>query len=227
MSKAVAAAVAAVIAPTPFDTLMTELDTMAKAFPPAKKDDGDADDKCGVEGCTKEGKHEHEMKKSLTIQLADGTTAEVEDGSELLKALSTRMDLNDKNVQSTLESAVLVIKGQGTMLKSFSEQLAAQQTTIGEQATLIKSLQTEVGKLGSAGAGRKAVLSVVERRTDTATTATAKSGMPEGVSPDQFFAKAFEKQGLGKLTGTDIALAEASLNSGLPIPEAIVQRVLG
>jgi hypothetical protein len=222
MSK-VAAAVAAVIAPTPFDALMTELDTMAKAFPPAKakkdEDDEDEDDKGG------KGK-EGEMKKSFTIQLADGTTAEVQDGSELLKALSDRMDLTDTNVQSTLESAVMVIKGQGAMLKSFSEQLAGQQTTITEQATLIKSLQTDVGKLSSAGAGRKTVLSVVERRTDTATAAAAKSGVPEGVTHEQFFAKAFEKQGQGKLTGTDIALAEASLNSGLAIPDNIVQRVL-
>jgi len=231
MSKVAAAVAAVLTAPTPFDALITELDTMAKAFPP-KKDDGDADDKggkkCkhGVEGCDKEGDHEHTMKKSFTVQLADGTQMEVEDGAEMLKALSDRLDVSQEQVQATLESAVIVIKGQGAMLKSFSEQLTAQQTTITEQATLIKSLQTEVGKLAAAPAGRKAVLTVVEPRTGTATAAVAKTGMPEGVTHEQFFAKAFEKQGMGKITGNDIALAETCLNSGMAIPEPIVQRVL-
>jgi hypothetical protein len=31
---------------------------------------------------------------------------------------------------------------------------------------------------------------------------------------------------MGKLTGNDIALAETCLNSGMPIPEALVSRVL-
>jgi hypothetical protein len=232
MSK-VAAAVASALAvvASPFDTLLGELDTMAKAFPPKTDADGDKDGdkkKCkhGVEGCEKEGDHEHEMKKSFSITLADGSVVEVEDGAAMLKALSDRFDASEEKVIGTLTSAVAIIGSQGALVKSLSEQLATHETTIGAQATMIKSLQTDLGKLASTGAGRKAVLTVAERRTDTATAAVAKNGMPEGVTTEQFFAKAFEKQGMGKLTGADISLAETCLNNGHAIPDNLVSRVL-
>lgn len=229
MSKVAAAGASTLaVASSPFDALLGDLDKMTKAFPPKKDDDDKGAKKCnkGVAGCDKDGDHEHEMKKSFTIQLADGKTVEVEDGAEMLKALSDRFDVSEEKVLGTLTAAVAIIGAQGTMLKSMGEQLATQETTIGIQATMIKSLQTDLTKLASTGAGRKAVLTVAERQTGTATDAVAKNGMPDGVTVDQFFAKAFDKQGQGKLTGNDISLAETCLNSGMPIPENLISRVL-
>lgn len=214
--------------PNAFDSLIGELDTMMKAFP-KKEGEGDGKKKCamGVEGCDKTGEHEHgEMKKSFSLTLADGTVVEVEDGADMLKALSDRFDISEEKIAHTLTTAVAIIGSQGAMLKSLNEQLTAANTTIVEQGTMLKSLQTEMGKLAASGAGRKAVLTVTDRQAAPATATVAKNGIPDGVTADTFFAKAFEKQGMGKLSGNDIALAETCLNSGMPIPENLVSRVL-
>lgn len=216
--------------PNAFDSLIGELDTMMKAFPDKGGEGGDKK-KCkhGVEGCDKDGDHDHgEMKKSFSLKLEDGTVVEVEDGSDLLKALSDRFDISEEKIAQTLTTAVAIIGNQGTMLKSLGEQLTAANATIVEQGTMIKSLQGEMGKIAASGAGRKAVLTVTDRQATpaTAATAAAKNGIPEGITADAFFAKAFEKQGMGKLSGNDIALAETCLNSGMAIPENLVSRVL-
>lgn len=227
---------------TAFDTLLGELDTLTKSFPIATAATGEAakqgTDAAAVAAAAaaattvtdpaKAAAGVVELRKSISITTADGETVEVVDGSELVKALSDRFDVSEATILNTLQSAALVIKGQGTMLKSLSEQIVAQQTTLTEQDVLIKSLQTTVDKIGSAPAGRRAVLSVTDRRTATATDeAGKKTGMPEGVTSDQFFAKAFIRQGEGRITGADISLAETCLNNQMPIPDSIVQRVLG
>lgn len=232
-SGTAATASAAVVTATAFDALLTDLGTLAKAFPPKKEEEGASKCKHGVAGCDKDGDHEHEMKKSFTIKLEDGTSMEVTDGGELVKALSDRFDTSEGKTVETLTSIIAVIGSQGELVKSlgaqlvvFGETFAAQEKTIGEQASLIKSLQDNLGKVAATGAGRKAVLTVAERHTGTATAQAAKNGMPDGVSTDQFFAKAFDKQGQGKITGVDIALAETCLNAGMPVPEGLVSRVL-
>lgn len=187
-----------------------------------KKNAGGKEHEGGKEG----GKEEH-MHKSFVIQTEGGETIEVQDASELLKSLSARMDGSEKQVLTTLESVATLLKSQGALIGSLTDRLAAQTDTIGAQDTLIKSMRTDLDKIGSAPGGRKAVVTVAERTTATATDIMAKAGMPEGVTVETFFAKAFDMQKDGKLTGVDIAIAEASLNSQAPIPPYIVQRVLG
>lgn len=181
----------------------------------------------------KGGGEEH-MQKSFSIQAADGSTIEVQDASELIKALSGRLDETTQTVFQTLESATSVIKAQGALIKSMTDKIAAQETLLGaqttkidEQATLVKSLRTDLDKFGSSGSGRRAVVTVAERTAAPATETMAKGGMPEGVTTETFFAKAMDLQKAGRLTGADIALAEAALNSGIAVPAGIVQRVLG
>jgi len=172
------------------------------------------------------GGKEH-MAKSFTIQTEGGGTIEVMDATEMLKSFGVRLDETTASVQQTFASMIEVVKDQGLCVKSLTEKLELQSTTIESQATLIKSLQDTVEKLGSAGAGRRAVVTVAERQTNTSTEVMAKAGMPEGVSTDDFFAKALTMQLKGEITGVDISLAEACLNSGRPVPENIVRRVLG
>jgi hypothetical protein len=85
-------------------------------------------------------------------------------------------------------------------------------------------MSDRITKLSGEGRGRKAVLSVVEKPAPGAST-MAKSE-PTGMSPDVFFAKALDAQKLGRISGTEIAIAEASLNRGEAIPAHIVQRVV-
>lgn len=173
----------------------------------------------------KEGK-EH-MAKSFSIQTEDGQTLEVMDASEMLKSFGARLDESTATMQSLFSSVVGVMQSQDKLVKSLTDKLEGAATTITEQGTLIKSLQEEVTKLGSAPGGRKAVLTVAERTTAPATDIMAKAGMPEGVTVDDFFAKASNLQLEGKITGVDIAYAETCLNHGQAIPETIVRRVLG
>jgi len=72
------------------------------------------------------------------------------------------------------------------------------------------------------------VLTLTEKPGATPNTDTmAKSiGAGDGVTADQFFAKALEAQKSGRITGTEIAVAETYLNKGQPIPSSIVARVM-
>lgn len=162
--------------------------------------DGDEDDMGGEPDGDEDDKPA--MAKSFKFTLEDGTEVEAQDGSELVKSLQDRVEKTEGNMFKALETAVSLIKGQGD---------------------LIKSMQDQIKKLGGEGRGRKAVVSVVEK-PGPGEGVMAKSE-PTGMSHDQFFAKALAAQREGRLSGTDIAIAESCLNRGEAIPQNIVQRV--
>lgn len=209
-----------------FEQLMGELaqlgqdqEQMVKALP---ADDGKDEDKIqaaaaeggldiGAEGAEAEaaaGKGEKEpMAKSFSLTLEDGTVIEAQDGAEMVKALGDRVTMSEANFAKALGGALNLIKG---------------------QAELLKSMQGQMTKLSGEGRGRKAVLSVVEKPAPGAAAANmAKSMQPEGMSSETFFAKALDAQRAGRVSGSDIAMAEASINRGEAIPAGIVQRVMG
>lgn len=161
--------------------------------------DGDADDKGGPGDGDADDKG---MTKSFTLTLEDGTTIEAQDGAEMVKSLQARIDQNEETMGKALASAVDLIKG---------------------QASLIKSLSERVSKLAGEGRGRKTVVSVVEKPEPGATMTKSE---PTGLTPDAFFAKALTAQQAGRISGTEIAVAEACLNRGEPIPASIIQRVV-
>lgn len=168
--------------------------------------DGDADDKGGKPDgdADDEGKP---MAKSFKLTLEDGTEIEAQDGAEMVKSLQERIEKNEESMAKALGSAVELIKG---------------------QASLIKSLTEKVTKLAGEGRGRKAVVSVVEKPSagNGAGSNTMAKSEPAGMSPDQFFAKALTAQKEGRLSGVDIAIAESHLNRGEAIPAHIIQRVV-
>jgi hypothetical protein len=209
-------------------------DSLAKSEEAKKKEKEEEERKEEEEKRKKKnagGEHEHgkeeHMSKSFVIETEGGQKIEVTDASDLLKSLTARFDGSEKQILTTLESVATLLKSQGALIQTMTERMGTQAETIGSQETLIKSMRTDLDKLGSAPGGRKAVVTVAERQAGPATDLMAKAGMPEGVTVDNFFAKAFDLQKDGKLTGTDIAIAEANLNSGQPVPQYIVQRVLG
>jgi hypothetical protein len=164
--------------------------------------DGDADDMGGEPDGDEDDEGKPAMAKSFKFTLEDGTEVEAQDGSELVKSLQDRVEKNEGEMFKALETAVGLIKGQGD---------------------LIKSMQDQIKKLGGEGRGRKAVVSVVEKPSP-GEGVMAKSE-PAGMSHDQFFAKALTAQREGRISGTDIAIAESCLNRGEAIPQNIVQRV--
>lgn len=143
------------------------------------------------------------MAKSFQLTLEDGTVIEAQDGTEMVKALAEDLNQTKGTMAKALGEAVTLIKGQNDMIKSLTDRVA---------------------KLSGEGRGRKAVLSVVEKPAPAATM--AKSQQAEGVTPEIFFTKALDAQKAGRISGTDIAVAESCLNRGVAIPENIVQRVM-
>ncbi len=202
-----------------FDELLGELETLAKAQPAGEGDekivaaaadgggqgsgepDGDEDADAGMgDGDGDEGKP---MAKSFEVTLADGTKVQAQDGTELVKALQERIEGTETVLAKALETAVGLIKSQG-------EQIAA--------------LAGKVKAMGGEGKGRKAVLSVVEK--PAAGGDMAKSTDEQGMKPEEFMAKALDAQKLGRLTGIEVATAEAYLNRGQPVPASIIERVI-
>lgn len=217
-----------------YEKLLEELETMAKAMP---GDDGADDDKIqaaaaaanpdadgdgendvtgddlnpgGSEGLGDEGEGEGDgddketMGKSFALKLDDGTELEAIDGTELVKSLMARVESNEGTVMKALGTAV---------------------DLLGKQGNMIKSLQDEVKKLAGEGRGRKTVVSVSEKPVAGATMAKSQ-GAADGLSANEFMAKALAAQASGRLTGLDVARAESALNKGLPVPQDVVNRVI-
>ena len=215
-----------------YEKLLEELETMAKAMP---GDEGADDDKIqaaaaaanpdadgdgendvtgddlnpeGSEGLGDEdegdGDDEETMGKSFALKLEDGTELEAIDGTELVKSLMARVESNEGTVMKALGTAV---------------------DLLGKQGNMIKSLQDEVKKLAGEGRGRKTVVSVSEKPVAGATMAKSQ-GAADGLSANEFMAKALAAQASGRLTGLDVARAESALNKGLPVPQDVVNRVI-
>ena len=215
-----------------YEKLLEELETMAKAMPgddvadddkiqaaaaAANPDaDGDGENDVtgddlnteGSEGLGDEGEGDGDdketMGKSFALKLEDGTELEAIDGTELVKSLMARVESNEGTVMKALGTAV---------------------DLLGKQGDMIKSLQDEVKKLAGEGRGRKTVVSVSEKPVAGATMAKSQ-GAADGLSANEFMAKALAAQASGRLTGLDVARAESALNKGLPVPQDVVNRVI-
>lgn len=214
-----------------YEKLLEELETMAKAMPgddaadddkiaaaaananPDADGDGDndvtgehiepdGDEGAGAEGGDGDG--DETMGKSFALKLDDGTELEAIDGTELVKSLMARVESNEGTVMKALGTAV---------------------DLLGKQGDMIKSLQDEVKKLAGEGRGRKTVVSVSEKPVAGATMAKSQ-GAADGLSANEFMAKALAAQASGRLTGLDVARAESALNKGLPVPQDVVNRVI-
>ena len=146
------------------------------------------------------------MAKSFQVTLEDGSVVEAQDGAEMIKALTARIDASDASVTKALTSAVALIKSQGEMLKSFNDKLTA-------QAVLIKSI-------GNEGKGRKAVVSITDKNDGT-----QAAPEPKGLTGEEFMAKAMDLQKAGKLMAKDISAIETYIGRGAAVPEALIKRV--
>lgn len=209
-----------------FDKLLEELDVLAKSYADDDNDDakiqaaadaGNTDsDNDGINdedehkepdgdenGVDNDNDGDGMMGKSFAFRLEDGTEMEAVDGTELVKSLIDRIENNEGTIQKALVAAVDLITKQGAM---------------------IKSLQADFKSLSGAGRGRKAVVSVVEK---PAVGDLTKSQSAETVSmtATEFMTKAMAAQAAGRLTGIDVARAEAYLNKGIAVPADIMARV--
>lgn len=205
-----------------FEKLLAELNataeqssTLAKALPAddgeddkaiqAAAADGDADK--GADADNNEGDanpedgDDEQMAKSFTI---DGEEVQVLDGEQILKSLSGLGDRLNSNEQMLLKA------------------LEATNGALKQQNDLIKSLSEKVETLSGQGRGRKAVLSIVEKKDPTQ---LAKSQAAPTITAGEILAKALTAQAAGKLMAADVSKVEQSLNAGMAVPADILAKL--
>lgn len=146
--------------------------------------------------------------KSLTVTTEDGETIDAIDGTEMLKALNGRVDALE-GALGTDSEMFKAVNGLFSLVKS--------------QEVTIDALRADVARLSSSGRGRRAIVTMPERQEET----LAKSERTEGVSSDEFMAKALNAQAQGRITALDVSRAEGFLAKGLQLPADLVGRVLG
>lgn len=172
----------------------------AAAVTADKKSDVKDDD----EGKDGEGDDEV-MGKSMTITLADGSTQDVLDATEMIKSLQSRViglaaerESEREHLGKSLTLVHDMLKEQGDVLKALGEQVVA---------------------MANAGRGRKSAVVTVQGED------MIKSQPVVTETPDELLNKCLAAQAAGRLSGMDVSIAETSLNRGLPIPEHIRTRL--
>jgi len=223
-----------------FEKLADELEVLAKAQESPSEEDkvlmaaqeagvdtdqmmggaGDMDDMDGEDDMDDEDDEQDDkmLGKSFSVQGADGQPVRAYDATDLIKSLNARMVGLETSVGDEGERRVHL----GKSLAVIADLLKTQQDCIASQDQQITALTKSVEALGGQGRGRRAVVSVSENPG----AAMTKSMQPEGLSRNDFLAKAESAQKAGRISGRDVALAEAYLNSGKPMPAALVSRVM-
>lgn len=149
---------------------------------------------------TKGKKKSKPMAKSMVVQGDNGEMVEAIDATDLLKSMIGRQDTQEFALTEALKTVVALTQKQGQMLKSLS---------------------AKVDALGAQGAGRKSVMGV----SDGMAKSMSAAGRPQAMKPDEVMVKCLSAQKLGKITGLDVARAEASFNAGVAVPADILQRL--
>lgn len=143
------------------------------------------------------------LGKSFEVTDANGEKHEAVDATELVKSLVARADASEDMLAKAIGSFTTLVQKQNDMIKSLSEQVKA---------------------LGTQGRGRKTVLSVVEK-PDAGTMAKSE-GANQGVTAEQFFAKANTAFEAGRISGKDLNVISVSLRMQQPIDDALIKQVI-
>ena len=188
--------------------------TLAKAQAPDAEDAGLEDDpeaadagddaaEGGDDAAIQAAADAADFGKSFEFTDEKGEKHQAVDATVLVKSLLERADRTD----DTLAKALTAMNG-----------------VVAKQGELIKSLTDQVKALSSQGRGRKAVVSIVEK-PDAGTLAKSQAS-EEGVSTEQFFAKANAAFDAEKISGKDLNIISVCLRSNHPIEPALIQKVM-
>lgn len=120
-------------------------------------------------------------------------------------------------ILTTEDGTEVELVDKAVMLKAF----ASTTSIMKSMTSQIDSLNKRVEELSSKGSGRKTVIAVTEK-----SGGGMHKSQPTGVTSEEFFSKAFAAQKAGRINSIDISTAEAYLAKGIPIPNALIQRVM-
>lgn len=141
------------------------------------------------------------LGKSFEVVGPNGEREQAIDATDFLKSLEARQSSSEETLAKALGSFTAVVKQQNEMIKSLSDKVTA---------------------LSSQGRGRKTMLSVVEKPDAGATMAKSE----EGVTPEQFFAKANAMFDAEKLSGKELNVISVCLRSNQPVPQDLISKVM-
>lgn len=141
--------------------------------------------------------------KSFAVRTADGNVVRAVDGVAVISRLRNEIRGQNEELARSLVALTKVVK---------------------KQAQMIKSLRMDLAAKAASGRGRKAVLTVHEK--PAAGRQMAKSQRAE-ISGEEFLLKAIDAQRNGRITGVEVAIAEAAINNRQQVPDHIVKKVLG
>jgi hypothetical protein len=176
--------------------------------------DGDADNKGGAsdgDADNKDEKGEEGMEKSLTLFDKDGKEVEAVDGTAMVKALQT--ELSDIKTARAQENDHL-----GKALTSVHDMLKSQAELIKAQGSTIASLNEQMSKLAGSGRGQRSATVI------PVAGEMAKGGEAQ-LTDGELMAKCDSLISSGKISGTEVSMAETYINRGLPIPAHIRARL--
>lgn len=203
-----------------FDELLAQLQaveqeqsTLAKALPQEGGEDDEAIQAAAAEGA--EGEENPEDKEDgeggekpmAKSHVLDGEEVEVVDAGELIKSLEGLTGRVDEQ-ESVLAKGLGAVVG---MLKSQSE--------------LIKSMQGQLSKLSGQGAGRKTVLTVMEK-PGVGEQPLTKSQQDGQLTVGEFLAKSDAALQAKKINGLERTVIDVSVREGKPVDQGLIAKVL-
>lgn len=206
-------------------TLGLELETMAKADPVCDpKDDkggkadvdGKEDDK-KIQAAAEDGKKlggdddGKPMGKALTITMADGSSVEGVDATEMLKALELTVAEQGERIED--------------LQKAFSAAVEVIKTTHQQQAeatAMLKSFGTKLGEVRGGGEGRRTMVSIVEKLTPASNQPGGKIAKANEPTMGSVMMKAQHLRAEGKIGWDQIGRIEAYQNRGMLAPPELI-----
>lgn len=198
-----------------FKKLLDELDTLRKSHAADSEADesivaaaaaGDSDEELeDAEAAAAAGDDGEEgLAKSYEVILPNGDKAQGFDGMALIKSMQA--SLGAIQTERTEDHETL------------SKALTGIMEVIDEQGKLIKSLNAQLAKVSSEGAGRRSVT--------VAPVPLVKSHQNiSELAPGEVLAKCEAAFNAGKISGLDLSMAEASVNRNMPVSDRIAAKL--
>lgn len=174
----------------------------ATAAPTDAADDGADDEKIAAAAEDDDDGDEGEFGKSFEFTDENGVKHNAVDATEMVKSMLDRQEAHEDVLAKAMTTMTNVMQKQGEM---------------------IKSLTAEVKALSSQGRGRKSLLNVAEKPD---AGLLKKSQDSDGMTQEEFFAKANAAFDAEKITGKDLNVISVCLRSSHPIDPELIKRVI-
>jgi hypothetical protein len=180
----------------------------------------------GGDGKTGKGKEKGKpMQKSFLLTMADGSEMEAFDGTDMLKALSDRLDASEQEIQEARQLGQSTEENVLKSLQAAVNLIAKQSQTLKEQGAMIKSLNDQVTALGSTGRGVRSVRSVTDIRSNDLNKSLNGGAQDKQLTGSEILAKSLNAMTAGRISGYDAARIETAINLGIPVAPELMTAI--